>query len=391
MRREGRILVATPSAGDADLVVKLLGEEFDDIVVGIDPEQAASDFDKALPQVLVLAMHPLEMAERHGLDLYRHSRRIHAHPHRSVVLCHGDEMRRAYELCRRDCFDDYVVFWPFNHDAPRLLMAVHHALRELQRLGGELPRAAEFAAQARRLQDLEAQVERYAAGGRRHMDRAGETLRLAGRDIGAALDDFSHTLGRHADPDTSGQVFARELARIRAESIDLRLEAVGRAMEPVRQWAGALKGSLAPHLDTARELGALAARVRPRILLVDDDDVQHKLLARLLEQRAIELESAYSAAEAWRRLRDRRPDLILMDLRLPDLDGLEMTRQLKTLPELASIPVIMLTGQSGKSVVVESLKAGACDFVVKPFDRIGLLAKLDKIMTAATAEASASG
>lgn len=378
MRREGRVLVATPSAGDAELVVKLLGDEFDDVVVSIDPEQAAGDFDKTMPQVLVLAMHPLEKAERHSLDLYRHSRHIHGHPHRSVVLCHSDEMRRAYELCRQDCFDDYVVFWPFNHDAPRLCMAVHHALRELER-GDDAPTPAEFATLARRIQELEAQLDSYAAQGQRHLDGAGESLRVAERDIGAALDDFSRKLAKHDAPEASSG-YMRELARIRAEAITNRLDAVGHAMDPLRHWAGALKETLAPQLDTARALGALAARVRPRLLLVDDDEMQHELLARILANRELELIGAYSATEAWRKLRERRPDLILMDVKLPGLDGLEITRRLKSSSEFADIPVIMLTGQSGKSVVVESLKAGACDFVVKPFDRAGLLAKLERLM-----------
>ena len=378
MRRAGRVMVATPSTGDAELIRKLLGVEFDDIVVSIDPDQAAHDFDQSPPQVLVLAMHPLEKAERHSLDLYRHSRRIHGLPHRSVVLCHSDEMRRAYELCRQDCFDDYVVFWPFNHDAPRLCMTVHHALRELDR-GNDAPSPAEFAALARRIQELEAQLDSYAARGQRHLDGAGESLRVAERDIGAALDDFSRKLAKHDAPEASSG-YMRELARIRAEAITNRLDAVGHAMDPLRHWAGTLKETLAPQLDTARALGALAARVRPRLLLVDDDEMQHKLLARILANRELELIGAYSATEAWRKLRERRPDLILMDVKLPDLDGLEITRRLKSSPEFADIPVIMLTGQSGKNVVVESLKAGACDFVVKPFDRAGLLAKLERLM-----------
>lgn len=380
MRRPGRILVASPSGSDAELVRKLLGDEFDDVVVSIDPHQAAGDFDRVMPQVLVLAMHPLEKAERHSLDLYRHSRNIHGHPHCTVVLCHSDEMRRAYELCRQDCFDDYVVFWPFNNDAPRLFMAVHHALRDLARGGTDIPSPAEFAAQARRILDLEAQVERYAAQGRRHMDGAGETLRLAGRDIGAALDDFSHKLAQHDAPGADGKVFARELARIRAESIEDRLEAVGQAMAPLRHWAGTLKETLAPQLDTARALGDLAARVRPVVLLVDDDEMQHKLLARVLANQGMDLASAYTAGEAWRMLREQPPDIVLMDLGLPDVDGLEMTRRLKAVPRLAAVPIIMLTGQSGKKVVVDSLKAGACDFIVKPFDSEGLVAKLGKYL-----------
>ena len=75
-------------------------------------------------------------------------------------------------------------------------------------------------------------------------------------------------------------------------------------------------------------------------------------------------------------LRKRRPDLILMDVQMPDIDGVELTRRLKASEAYAGIPVIMLTGQSEKEVIVDSLGAGAIDFVVKPFDRDTLLKKV---------------
>lgn len=380
MTHPGRIMVASPASADAALVRSLLAEAFDDIVVSTDPGQAASDYDQTLPDVLVLAMHPLEKAERHGLDLYRHSRRIQGHPHRTVVLCHGDEMRRAYELCRQDCFDDYVVFWPFNPDAPRLLMAVHHALRELDRHRDDTPSPVEFATLARQVQDLDTQLDRHEAQGRHYLDQADARLREAEQDIGAALDGFSRRLAESGPVRQGNPNFLQDLALIRGETLDDRLQTVGQAMVPLRQWAGSLKESLAPQLDSARALGGLAARLRQRLLLVDDDDMQHKLLAGMLANQNIELAGAHSAAEAWRRLNEQRPDLILMDLNLPDLDGLEVTRRIKATPQLAGIPIIMLTGQSGKDVVLDSLKAGARDFVVKPFDRAGLFAKLGSLL-----------
>jgi DNA-binding response OmpR family regulator len=75
-------------------------------------------------------------------------------------------------------------------------------------------------------------------------------------------------------------------------------------------------------------------------------------------------------------LRKRRPDLVLMDYALPDIDGVEATRRLKGVAQFAEIPVVMITGNSEKAVVVNSLKAGAVDFIVKPLDKDRLLAKI---------------
>lgn len=62
---------------------------------------------------------------------------------------------------------------------------------------------------------------------------------------------------------------------------------------------------------------------------------------------------------------------------MPNMDGIETTRHLKAVPQLAHVPVIMVTGKSDGQVVIDSLKAGATDFVVKPFDRVTLISKID--------------
>ncbi|TAJ79103.1 MAG: response regulator, partial [Gallionellaceae bacterium] len=61
-------------------------------------------------------------------------------------------------------------------------------------------------------------------------------------------------------------------------------------------------------------------------------------------------------------------------------DGIETTRHIKSVPQFAKIPVIMITGKSEGQVVIDSLKAGAMDFVVKPFDRAALIAKIDRAL-----------
>jgi len=76
-----------------------------------------------------------------------------------------------------------------------------------------------------------------------------------------------------------------------------------------------------------------------------------------------------------------RPDLVLMDIDLPDSSGLDLTRRFKAEPRLADVPVVMITGHSERHLVVESLRAGASDYVVKPFDREIIMAKLRAWLT----------
>lgn len=146
------------------------------------------------------------------------------------------------------------------------------------------------------------------------------------------------------------------------------------------QWADEFRQASAPHLESVRPLNALAKRVRPTVVMVDDDEFQRKIVSKILEEENYRLVFAAGGVEALSVLRKTRPDLILMDIMMPDMDGLEVMRQMKTVPRLADIPIIMITGKSEKNIVTESLKAGATGFVVKPFARDTLLGKVAKVL-----------
>lgn len=374
------LLVATDNVTDAALVKKHLEEEFAKVVVSTNPDAAAKDFERHRPDVLVLAFDNLEKAERYYLGLYRLCPMVQQHIHRNVILCNKDEVKRVYELCKKNYFDDYVLFWPMTYDMSRLAMAVHHALRELALLTDGGPSVAEFAAQARRLAELEGLLEQRLAEGGRHLAAADQAMEQAEQDIGTALDGFSRRLIDGALPDAvtvkNATALQSEIGRLKREEVSNLFRTAAAVTAPLKAWAGDLGQASAPHRESARALGALADRVRPTVLVADDDEFQRKLMARILEAENYRVLFAGSGLEVLSLLRKTRPDLILMDVMMPDLDGVETTRRLKAVPQFAAIPVIMITGQSEKSVVAESLQAGAAGFLVKPFERDTLLAKV---------------
>ncbi len=121
-------------------------------------------------------------------------------------------------------------------------------------------------------------------------------------------------------------------------------------------------------------------RSRPVVLMVEDDEFTHQLVAVTLDSQDIELVLESDGAVALDRIRAVRPDLILMDVMLPGRDGVELTQQLKTDPDLVSIPVVMVTGEARREILTRSMEAGAADFIVKPFTPDALIAKLAKFL-----------
>ena len=107
-----------------------------------------------------------------------------------------------------------------------------------------------------------------------------------------------------------------------------------------------------------------------RALIVDDSSVMRKIVERSLRQAGIELENVVEAgngAEALNALRQNPVDLVLCDINMPVMDGLEFVRQLGTVEGAKGVPVVMITTEGSESHVVEALSHGACGYIRKPF------------------------
>jgi len=113
------------------------------------------------------------------------------------------------------------------------------------------------------------------------------------------------------------------------------------------------------------------------IVIVDDVPDNLQLLMRTLRQHGYKVRAAATGAMGLETIRAEPPDLVLLDLMLPDLDGYEVCQQLKQNPETAKVPVIFLTARSQTSDVVRAFAAGGVDYVSKPFQIEEILARID--------------
>src|SRR5919198_5777689 len=112
-------------------------------------------------------------------------------------------------------------------------------------------------------------------------------------------------------------------------------------------------------------------QAKPRILIVDDDPRVRSVLIEALESEAFDVDSAGDAGTALQQVKAEMPEVVILDLRLPGLDGMEALRKLKEIaPQL---PVVILTGFGDVSSAVEAMRLGAYDFLTKPVDTERLL------------------
>lgn len=118
-----------------------------------------------------------------------------------------------------------------------------------------------------------------------------------------------------------------------------------------------------------------------KILLVDDHQTIFRLLAAIVRIKGHELIYAESGQQGIVMARQERPDLILLDVMMPDIDGFKVCQYLKENPDTKDIPVMFLTAKGAEDDLVLGRKAGADGFMTKPFQAIEVLKQIERLLT----------
>jgi len=125
-----------------------------------------------------------------------------------------------------------------------------------------------------------------------------------------------------------------------------------------------------------RNLLMTPAALVPRILVVDDHEANVQVLGAMLEQLGYEIIPATGGNQALHRIAARPPDLVLLDVFMPDIDGFEVCRRIREEPAWNDIPIIFLSSADDKDFIVRALALGGVDYVTKPFHQAELISRV---------------
>ena len=118
-----------------------------------------------------------------------------------------------------------------------------------------------------------------------------------------------------------------------------------------------------------------------RILIIDDSKTETVTFTRILEGHGYQIETVYNAEDGLRSAREEPPDLILMDVVMPGMNGFQATRRLTRDPKTATIPVIMITAKDQETDRIWGLRQGARDYIVKPVNETELVDKIGALLS----------
>lgn len=117
------------------------------------------------------------------------------------------------------------------------------------------------------------------------------------------------------------------------------------------------------------------------IMVVDDNQVFVDVVRRMLEKRGFAVECVYSGLEAFTRLEVKKPDLIVLDIMMPEMDGLQVLARLKAASETSSIPVILVTAKSKDLDVLTGYQMGGDYYITKPFSSNQLMSGIGLLLS----------
>jgi DNA-binding response OmpR family regulator len=121
-------------------------------------------------------------------------------------------------------------------------------------------------------------------------------------------------------------------------------------------------------------------RTHTKVLVVDDDELICELLEQHFRRIGYSVMKEYNGTDGWKTIKEKKPDIVVLDIMMPGMDGMSVLKHAKSDPETQDIPIIMLTAKSQNDNILKGLEGGAHDYVTKPFDVEEIAARVAGIL-----------
>jgi CheY-like chemotaxis protein len=375
------VLIVSDTAEEVMNVRELLQRDCSDLFTADNDESGLRLFQERKPSVLVLAFQELERSERFYLTLYRRCSAMQEIAHQTLLLCKNNESEAAFSLCRNGTFDDYLVNRPL-HDPFRLRLAVHQSLvrqlgkyqsasvsRQLAHIGSDL-------------RHLDSFVGKALEGGQAQHAESIKAFREFAARLAKELDQFELHMGKAASGEGAKIIeetgLRQQFTQMRREHVEPSSRQVESKLQDAQQWVQKFDEGYREQVDMVTSHKFPVAL--PEVMLVDDDEMYREMLGVMLEEVEFRVSLADCGEAALADMRKRRPSVVLLDYNMPGLGGIATLKEIRKDPELRSIPVVILSSNNSREVMLDASRAGAAGLIIKPSNRPTIVAKIRSLL-----------
>lgn len=381
MKTSVPLLIAGDDAGDLEEIARHLSPNFPRKATATETAKGGRFIMGRHLCVIALSFRTLEGAQDAYTEMLRLAMPDRPGSHRTLLLCTSNDGRGACSAVTRGRFDDFVVFKPLS-DPCLLRFRAYRLARFLEtedrikRTVGEQNLARSRQATDRAMASIERDQQAMATQVR------ADHAELRNR-VRQHLSDFETRLG---GPDFAGAVKVLDKGALAAGFQDGIRSDLEEELEAFKKRLSASVDDVVARYKTAREqagaaLAGMAAAHRPplSVMVVDDDPELNDTVREMLEMDDHQVIQAFDGDSGYFQAVSQRPDLLLVDINLPKLNGMELCQMLKSHPRTRDIPIVVVTGNATRPVVEAGRRIGVREFLVKPFSYEALRDKVKKV------------
>ncbi|NTS77130.1 response regulator [Catenovulum sp. SM1970] len=352
-------------------------------------DEAVKAIQEYQPYILLIEVETVADALRHYVTLVKEFDCLQ-HPHHVVLLCPNKEVGLAYDICSQGVFYDYFVSRPM-YEKYRLKSIINTLAKSYDENELLLDKSAEYIDENNcdivelidEIKAMSSQVEETIAdcktsikqdlSAEQHAEQVSDTVsellnKIEG-DIHQSLAKIMAGLTQHKEKNLDGKNLLEQAIKQRSTQQIDKL-----AKLKAKQKTDTLANSSDP---TSVEPVETAAK----ILLVEDNHIYRDMIKQILQKADYKVDESADGMEALRQVKKSKYDLIIMDLFMPKLDGLNTTKQFRKMANKKDLPIIALTSNKNKELVQKWVKYGINSYIMKPSKQENILAAVDKALS----------
>lgn len=356
---DNQILLVTDNGYNMDEIVSALESDGFPVESISDPEIGKQIFERKPPPLLLLRFETLQSAKKYCQNLSRDSRL-----NKIMLLCTLSDAEEATKLAVGHLIDEYFIIEPL-YNLHRLNFCVHHALEQVL---AEIHNRMKIDALRKELSKGQIQLAETSA--RMHDELI--------QQVGDKLDQFKQKM---STPDFSDAVQVVDPSALDQRFGQLKNEELGPTFgrfknNLVRSISGlfdGLKQRFSPQTQRPQRRRQVG---QGNILVIDPDPNAQEFLTMILEQGGYSVLQAKSGKEGVMQALKDRPDLILIDITIADVNAFELIGRIKMSSKLKGIPIMIITAYASKQSVQQGIEVGVSDFIVKPMQPAVVLQKI---------------